>query len=325
VELLIITRTPLRISFTGGGTDIKDYYQIHGGAVVSATINKYIYITVNKKFDQSIRVSYSRTEIVPEVRELQHELVRECLRMVGITGGVEITSIADIPSGTGLGSSSSFVIGVLNALYAYAGSRLSAHELAEKACEIEISILKHPIGKQDQFAVAYGGLNFFEFGPDDSVRCSQINLSEEHLHRMERKLIMLYTGTTRSADGVLQEQKNNTLSKLDVLDYMRDQAYGMRAALETEGFTEAFALALHQGWEKKRTLASTIANREIDRLYDKALEAGAIGGKVLGAGGGGFFLFYCDEDKQKRVKDALGLEQTYFSFDYYGSRVVYFA
>ena len=321
---MIITRTPLRVSFTGGGTDMADYYRINGGAVVSMAIDKYIYITVNKKFDNEIRVSYSNTEIVKEVSELRHELAREAMRLAGIGGGIEVTSIADIPSGTGLGSSSSFTVGVLNALFTYAGSRLSARELAELACKIEIDILGHPIGKQDQYAAAYGGINYFRFLADDTVSSNRIELSADDMMQMRSKLMMFYTGITRSADGVLSEQKQNIGKKIEVLNEMKQQAADMYHTLSTSGFNRSFGEALHQGWEKKKTLAGGISNTEIARLYDAAMEAGAIGGKLLGAGGGGFLLFYCDEEYQSRVREAVGLRQVEIMPDMYGSQVVYF-
>ena len=321
---MIITRTPLRVSFTGGGTDLADYYRINGGAVVSMAIDKYIYITVNKKFDNEIRVSYSNTEIVKEVGELHHELVREALRLAGIRGGIEVTSIADIPSGTGLGSSGSFTVGVLNALFTYAGNRLSARELAELACKIEIDILGHPIGKQDQYAAAYGGINYFRFLADDTVSSNRVELSDDDLLRMRSKLMMFYTGITRSADGVLTEQKQNIGKKIEVLNEMKQQAADMYRTLSTSGFDRSFGEALHQGWERKKTLAGGISNPEIARLYQAAMEAGAVGGKLLGAGGGGFLLFYCDEENQSKVRKAVGLRQIEIMPDIYGSRVVYF-
>lgn len=321
---MIITRTPLRISFVGGGTDLADYYRINGGAVVSMAINKYIYITVNRKFDNAIRVSYSSTEIVQEVSELHHDLVREAMRLVGIKGGLEVTSIADIPSGTGLGSSSCFTVGVLNALFTYVGSRLSARELAELACKIEIEILGHPIGKQDQYAAAYGGVNYFRFLADDTVSNNRIDLSENDFMNMQRKLMLFYTGITRSADSVLTEQKQNVGKKIEALNDMKQQAADMYHILSAEGFNRKFGEALHQGWLKKQTLAGGISNPEIAQHYDAAIQAGAVGGKLLGAGGGGFLLFYCDEDKQENVRKAIGLRQIEFAPDMYGSRVVYF-
>ncbi|MBR6676350.1 MAG: GHMP kinase [Clostridia bacterium] len=320
---MIITKTPLRISFTGGGTDLPDYYLKNGGAVVSAGINKYIYITINKKFDNRIRVSYSKTEIVDEVEELNHEIVRECLKLVGIKGGIEITSISDIPSGTGLGSSSTFTVGLLNALYTYVGHRPSAKELAEQACNVEISLLRHPIGKQDQYAAAFGGTNFFEFNKDETVSRKKVYLSDTDARKMRQKLVLFYTGMRRSADGVLTEQKKNTESKLEVLDYMKNQAYDMYRSLTTEGFTKSFGDALHQGWMKKQSLASGISNPEINELYEKALNNGAVGGKLLGAGGGGFLLFYCDEQYQEDLEKAIGLRRTEFHVSQSGSRVIF--
>ena len=322
---MIITRTPLRISFTGGGTDMGEYYRINDGAVVSMAIDKYIYITVNKKFDNAIRVSYSNTEIVNGVEELNHELVREALRMAGISGGIEITSIADIPSGTGLGSSSTFTVGVLNALFTFVGRRLSAGQLADMACQIEIGILGHPIGKQDQYAASYGGLNYFRFGHDESVQRENIRMDENSWRSMKRKLMLFYTGVTRSADNVLAEQKRNTTSKLETLNGMKQQAVTMYQELSNNGFGDSFGEALHQGWLQKQTLAGGICNDTIAKHYENAIKAGAKGGKLLGAGGGGFFLFYCDEQYQSAVRDALGLQQVDISPDFYGSRVVYFA
>ncbi|NCB92498.1 MAG: GHMP kinase [Clostridia bacterium] len=321
---MIITRTPLRVSFTGGGTDMADYYRINGGAVVSMAINKYIYITVSKKFDNAIRVSYSSTEIVEKVSELHHDLVREAMHLAGITGGIEVTSIADIPSGTGLGSSSSFTVGVLNALFTYTGKRLSARDLAELACKIEIDILGHPIGKQDQYAAAYGGIHYFCFMTDDTVNYNRIELTDNDMMRMRNKLMIFYTGITRSADGVLSEQKQNIGKKIEVLNEMKQQAADMYHTLSTVGFDKSFGESLHQGWIKKQSLAGGISNPEIARIYDAAMSAGAVGGKLLGAGGGGFLLFYCDEEYQNSVREAVGLRQIDIMPDMYGSRVVYF-
>lgn len=320
---MIITKTPLRISFAGGGTDLPAYYELRSGVVVSTTINKNIYITVNKKFDETLRVSYSKTENVNCVDELQHEIVRECMKMVGIRSGIEITSIADIPAGTGLGSSSSFTVGLLNALYTYVGSTLSAQELAERACEIEIGRLGNPIGKQDQFAAAFGGQNLFEFDKNGSVKRHRIPLNDDDIRSMNRKLIMFYTGITRSANGILCEQQKKTKDKLDTLDFMKNQAYQMYQVLCEEGFNEKFGVELHEGWMKKQSIVSSISNGEIDKIYERALEAGALGGKLLGAGGGGFLLFYCDEEKQPALRKAVNLKEVDFGFSRYGSRVIY--
>lgn len=218
---MIITKTPLRISLFGGGTDLKEYYKTGHGSVLNMSIDKYIYIIVNPKFDNSIRVSYSKTENVNRIEDLQHPIVKECLQMVGITGGIEIISIADIPAGTGLGSSSCFTVGLLNALYTYTGRTLSSEELAKKACEIEINILKNPIGKQDQYACACGGINYFRFNQDETVNRERICLNPKDLQKLNRKLMMFYTGNTRSANTILTNQKANTKSKLDILHLMR--------------------------------------------------------------------------------------------------------
>lgn len=322
---MIITKTPLRISFVGGGTDISDYYRMGGGAVVSAGINKYIYITVNPKFDGSIRVSYSKTEIVPEVAEIQHEIVTACMEMVGIAGGVEITSIADIPSGTGLGSSSAFTVGLLNALYTYMGRNLSSEELAQKACEIEIDVLKHPIGKQDQYAAAYGGLNYFRFHPDETVERDRIWLSDVDMRNMISHLMLFYTGLTHDANTILREQKKNTENKRRIMDFMKSQADSMYKELKTNGFGAGFGDALKLGWEMKQNMASAITNPVITGLYEKAVAAGARGGKLLGAGGGGFLLFCVEPEKQDEIRKALsGLKEVEFHVTKYGSRVVYF-
>ena len=322
--ILIITKTPLRISFTGGGTDLAAYYENGYGAVVSTSIDKYIYITINKRFDDTIRVSYSQTEIVNSVDELKHEIARACLKMVGITGGVEITSIADIPSGTGLGSSSSFTVGLLNALYTYIGERLSAEELAERACQIEIDILNHPIGKQDQYAAAFGEINYFSFERGGAVKRDKIVLNANELRNIDRKLMMFYTGMRRSADGILERQKKEAKDKMQVLDFMRNQANEMKSYLQHKGFDQSFAEMLDAAWQKKKTVTTGISNNEIDELYGKSREAGAAGGKLLGAGGGGFILLYCDEQYQDAVREAIGLRELDFHVSTYGSRVVYF-
>lgn len=322
---MIITRTPFRVSFAGGGTDLASYYKTGYGAVVNTTIDKYMYITINKRFDDSIRVSYSKTEIVDSVDDLEHDIVKASLKMVGISKGIEITSISDIPAGTGLGSSSSFTVGLLNALYMYIGQQRSAHELAEKACQLEIDILKHPIGKQDQFAAAYGGTNYFRFNADGSVTYKPIKLSSRDLKAMNSKLSMWYTGINRNTDSILTQQNNDTLKKLDTLDFMRNQAESLAEDLNENGFSESFAKILHEGWLKKKSITESISNSRIDDLYQTALASGAKGGKILGAGGGGFLLLYCDTEKRDNVRDALGLTNMPFKITCHGSRVVYFS
>lgn len=320
---MVITRTPFRVSFVGGGTDLSEYY-IHGhGSVISATINKYMYITVNKRFDNSIRVSYSSTEIVNDVNDIKHDIVREALKMVGIDKGIEITSVSDIPSGTGLGSSSSFTVGLLNALYTYKGQQWSAHDLAQKACELEIDILGHPIGKQDQFAAAYGGLNYYRFNKNGSVDYKPITFSDKDFQKMSECLSMYYTGITRKADNILAEQKNTTGGKTAVLDYMCNQADLLVNELSNNGFNDSFAIALRNGWERKKSIVNEISNTKIDSLYNLAMENGAKGGKLLGAGGGGFLLFYCDPNNKERMSKALGLRELPIRFTRHGSRVVF--
>ena len=318
---MIITKTPLRISLFGGGTDLKAYYKTGHGSVLNMSIDKYIYIIVNPKFDKSIRVSYSKTEIVDKVEDLQHPIVKECLQMVGITNGIEIISIADIPAGTGLGSSSCFTVGLLNALYTYTGRTLSSEELAQKACEIEINILKNPIGKQDQYACACGGINYFRFNQDETVLREHLQL--DNVPELNRKLMMFYTGDTRSANEILSKQQANTKAKLQTLHIMRKQADDMKDDIQANGVTARIGEELHKGWLLKKSLAQGISNPVIDGAYERAIAAGAIGGKVLGAGGGGFILVYCDEDKQNNVRNEILLPEVDFRISQYGSRVIY--
>lgn len=319
---MIISKTPFRISFVGGGTDIDTFYKDHNGAVVSAAINKYMYIAVNKKFDGKIRVSYSSTEIVNSVDELQHDIIRAALEMTGITDGIEIVSVSDIPKGTGLGSSSAFTVGLLNALYLYQGNQLSNTELAEKACEIEIDILKSPIGKQDQYAAACGGVNMFEFCSDGSVSRTPIQFQHDDFMKANRRLMMFYTGNERSANSILAQQKKDMPSKVQTLCAMRDQAYSLNEELIRNGFTEQFGVALKSAWEMKRTISGGISNLRIDELHKAAMDAGAVGGKLLGAGGSGFLLFYVDENKQDAVREAVGLPELDFRFSKYGTRII---
>lgn len=322
---MIITRTPFRISFVGGGTDLASYYRTGYGAVVNATIDKYMYITLNKRFDDSIRVSYSTTEIVDRVEDIRHDIVREALKMTGVTRGIEITSISDIPAGTGLGSSSSFAVGLLNALYTYKGQQRSAHELAQKACSLEIEVLGRPIGKQDQFAAAYGGVNYFRFNSDESVMYRPVSLPKGELEKLNNRLSMWYTGVSRSADGILARQNADTGKNLAALNDMRAQADELPVKLCEQGAAPALAAALHVGWMKKKSLAGGISSAHIDELYEKALQNGALGGKILGAGGGGFLLLYCDADRREQLAGALGLRELHFRLTNHGSRVVFFS
>jgi D-glycero-alpha-D-manno-heptose-7-phosphate kinase len=324
---MIISRTPLRISFVGGGSDLPAFYQQEAGAVVSTAINKYIYITVNPKFDGQIRASYSRTEIVSHANELKHELIREALKMVRIDGGIEITSISDIPSrGTGLGSSSTYTVGLLNALYAYRNYFAGSERLAREACMIEIERCGKPIGKQDQYIAAYGGLKFIRFNSDENVFVDPIVCAPETRERLQEGLLLLYTGLVRSADDILCEQSHNTQTdeeKRAGLRRMVDLAEQMREALlcnDLGGFGEV----LHAGWTEKRKLASGITKPCIDEWYERARAHGAIGGKILGAGGGGFLLLYAPPERHPEICEALPeLRPIDFGFSQQGSKLIY--
>lgn len=322
---MIISRTPLRISFAGGGTDLKSFYSLEAGAVLSTAINKYIYVTVNKKFDHHIRLSYSKTEIVESIDQIEHDLVRECMKLTGVTSGIEITSIADIPSkGTGLGSSSSFTVGLLNALYAYKGEFASAERLAKEACKIEIEIVGEPIGKQDQYIASYGGLEFIEFLPDDNVYVDPVICKREVKEKLQEHLLLLYTGITRRANTILTEQKKNTRSKQDVLSSMRKLADELKIVLQEGKNLNRVGELLNEGWNLKRQMASGITSSDIDELYKKALRKGALGGKILGAGGGGFLLLFCPLNKKGKIRDAFpDLQETIFRFEPQGSKIIY--
>lgn len=324
---MIITRTPLRISFAGGGSDLPAFYEQEQGAVVSTAIDKYIYITVNPKFDHKIRASYSVTEITDSVEEVRHELIREALYLLEIRQGIEITSISDIPSqGTGLGSSSTYTVGLLNALYAYRGHMAGAERLAREACYIEIERCAKPIGKQDQYIAAYGGLQFIRFNPDGSVFSDPIICSPRTRHQLEQGLLLLYTGLTRRADDILSEQSRETRSddaKRVSLRNMVKLAHQLQEALSRDD-VEAFGEVLHAGWLEKRKLANGISNGQIDEWYERARAAGAIGGKILGAGGGGFLLVYADPARHADICRALPeLRPVPFHFCPQGSKVIY--
>jgi D-glycero-alpha-D-manno-heptose-7-phosphate kinase len=324
---MIISRTPLRISFAGGGSDLPAFYRQDPGAVVSTAIDKYIYVTVNSKFDDRIRASYSRTEIVDCVDELQHELIREALKMVRVCRGIEITSISDIPSqGTGLGSSSTYTVGLLNALYAHRNYFAGAERLSKEACSIEIERCSKPIGKQDQYIAAFGGLKFIRFNPDESVFVDPVICAPETRRKLQDGLLMLYTGLVRSADNILSEQSRNTATddvKRTSLRRMVELAEQMCEALlrnDLGGFGEL----LHEGWMEKRKLATGISKPCIDEWYERARTHGAIGGKILGAGGGGFLLLYAPSEKHPAICEALPeLRPISFRFEPQGSKLIY--
>ena len=324
---MLISRTPLRISFAGGGSDLPAFYREEPGAVVSTTINKYIYINVNKKFDPGIRASYSITETVASVDELRHELIRESMKLLELQGGIEITSISDIPSqGTGLGSSSTYTVGLLNALYAYTGRFAGAERLAREACDIEIARCAKPIGKQDQYIAAYGGLQYIQFNPDESVFVDPIICQPATKQHLQERLLMLYTGVTRSANHILEEQKANTERDNDrrrTLRAMTRMAQDLRVALSNDDL-DSFGEILHEGWLLKQQLANGISNGRINEWYSTAREHGAIGGKILGAGGGGFLLLYAPAERHAGIIAALPeLSPMPFAFEPQGSKIVY--
>ncbi len=323
-EGMIISRTPLRISFLGGGTDIKEYYAIDGGAVVSAAIDRYIHIMVNKKFDDKIRASYSRTEIVSSVEELRHPLIREALRLLDIRNGVEIVSISDIPSeGTGLGSSSSFTVGLLNALHAWIGEHVSAKQLAEEACRIERDIVNDPGGKQDQYIAAFGGIRLLEFLPNDDVHVKYVLMPNGGKKILDDNLMLFYTGITRSSSSILSGQIGGMAGKLDYYSSMRQMAYQCASLLEKSDISAVGEL-LDKGWHIKKSLGNGISNEQIDEIYQRARSAGAYGGKITGAGGGGFLLLLAPPERQEGIEKELApLKQEKVSIDMLGSRIVY--
>lgn len=293
---MIITKTPFRASFAGGGTDLPAFYEQEDGFVLSMAIESFMYIAVHRFFENRIVLKYSQTENVETVDEIRHGLIRECMKITGVTDPVEITSFADIPSkGSGLGSSSSFAVGLISALRAYQGLPVTSAISAALACEVEIGKLGEPIGKQDQYAAAYGGMNGITFHRDGNVTVEPLHLGREALRHMEEHLVMFYTGVVRSASGILQEQSRNTSedkSKFSLLQDMKALGYQLRNALLVEDIDQIGPI-MHEGWEMKKGLASKISMPEIDEAYAAAMAAGATGGKLLGAGGGGFLLFYC--------------------------------
>ena len=321
---MIITRTPFRVSFAGGGSDLADFYEKYGGCVLSTSINRYCYISIHPYFnEQGTMLKYSESELVTDLSQIRHRIFNCVLNEVKLQG-VEITSTADVPGGTGLGSSSTFTVGLLNAVNCYRGKYLSKGKIAAKACQVEIEKLGSPIGKQDQYAAACGGLNFIRFHPDGEVSVSPIVMQPETYRRLQQNLVMFYTGDVRSANAILAEQKRNISAedKAKNLRRMCALAEEMKGALEQNDLS-SFGRLLNDGWELKRTLASGISNPAIDEAYDTAMKNGALGGKLLGAGGGGFLLFYCEPDKQEQLRVALRLRPFPFSFEKDGTSVIY--
>lgn len=324
---MIISKTPLRMSFVGGGSDLPVFYRKYGGAVVSTAINKFVYVTVNKKFDDRIRLSYSKTEDAKSAEKIKHPLVREALQMLGIRGGVEITSIADIPGkGTGLGSSSSFTVGLLNALHAFADRYASAEKLAEESCTIEIKRCGEPIGKQDQYAAAFGGFNLIQFNADDSVSVEPIICKRETIEQLQRNLLVFYTGVTRSASALLKTQSasvSSSKTKQNVLKRMVKLTHSLKAELQKNNL-DAFGEIIHENWELKRSLAVGVSTPTIDDWYARARKAGAIGGKLLGAGSGGFLMFYAPQARHEEITRELSdLHCTTLRFEAQGSKIIF--
>jgi len=320
---MIITQTPLRIGLLGGGTDLPGYYREHGGRVLNCAIDKYIYVIVNQRFDDDIYVNYSRKEIVSRLDDLEHELVREAMRMTGVAGGVEITTLADIPSaGSGLGSSSAVTVGLLHALSAYQGRHMTAEKLAEQACAIEIECCGKPIGKQDQYIAALGGIRDIRFGPGEEVVVGELMLSVATGSALQKQIMLFYTGVTRSADPILAEQNSNIKAVSSQLDLMRDLA-GFAVDRLRDGDVDAIGAAVRESWEVKRKLASGVSNGQIDAAVRRALDAGASGVKVTGAGGGGFLLVMCPVEQQHAVRQSLAdMRELPVKLDRLGSRVV---
>ena len=324
---MINTATPFRISFAGGGSDIPVFYRRRKGAVLSTSINKYVYLSIHSYFNlKQTLLKYSQNELIDNVNEIKHPVFREVMRELLPDGGVEIVSTADIPSGTGLGSSSTFTVSLLQAAYAYRGEFCSKERLARKACEVEIKKLQEPIGKQDQYAAAYGGLNFIEFNSNESVVVSPLILPAEIITQLENNLLLFYMGTQRSTKEILTDQNKQVSmdsEKFNNLLKIVDMAYEMREQL-LRGDLKGFVHTMHEGWILKRTLSHKITNTKIDRYYDRALEYGALGGKLLGAGGGGFLLLYCEPENQERLRKALfDCFELPFKFDWNGTRIIY--
>jgi len=324
---IVVTRTPLRVSFAGGGTDLADFYEQDYGAVFSAAIDKYIFVTVKRHselFNEPIRINYSVTELVKNLDEIQNNIARECLRLLQVDPPIYISTVGDLPASTGLAGSSSFAVGLLHALHAYRGERVSPGQLAEEATHIEIQVLKEPIGKQDQYAAAFGGLNFFRFNPGGGVTIEPVRVNNAFLGDLFDHVLMFWTGMQRNASSVLTEQRRNIPDKLACLRKMRDHAGQLQSLAANGPFDPgAFGRILHESWLLKRQLASSISSSQIDDYYERARNAGAEGGKICGAGNGGFLLFIARPEKQPAVRHALAqLLEVPIRYEVHGSRVL---
>lgn len=324
---MIIARSPLRISLGGGGTDLPSYYKEHGGFLIAAAIDKYVYATVMRPFTPGIYLKYSSLEQVQQVIDVNHPIIRECLKEMSLrTPQVEITTLADIPSGTGLGSSGSFTTALLKALYCHYRENIHPRELAELACKIEIDNLGEPIGKQDQYIAAFGGVTSFIFNKDGTVEAEPLKISIETLHNLEDNLLLFFTGITRSASSILLDQdkksKVNNKEMVENLDFIKNLGYQSQDAL-LSGDTNKFGELMHIHWQHKQLRSKDMTNEFINKAYETALKNGAVGGKLVGAGGGGFLMFYCSEKVQLRnAMSQLGLEEVRFKFDFEGTKVI---
>ncbi len=324
---MIITRSPLRISLGGGGTDLPSYSNEHGGYLIAAAIDKYVYVTVNRPFQEEIILKYSSIERIGKISDVEHPIIREVLRSLNLTTPqIEISSIADIHAGTGLGSSGSFTTALIKALYTHYRLNIHPKELAELACDIEINKLGEPIGKQDQYIAAYGGITDFTFKEDGSVLAASLPLSVQTIHDLEDNLMLFFTGISRSASGILVDQNSKSLrndeAMLENLHYTKDLGRRSKEAL-TKGDTFTFGTLMNEHWEFKRIRTSGMTNSFIDDAYAKALKSGAIGGKLVGAGGGGFLMFYADnKEKLRKAMAEFGLEEVRFKFDFEGTKVI---
>ena len=324
---MILIRSPLRITLGGGGTDLKSYYQNHEGILLSAAINKYIYISVLKPFEKGIYLKYSELEKVNTINEIKHPIIRECLEMIDANNNqIEISALADIPSGTGLGSSSSFTTGLIKALYQYKKYHISQEDLAKLACKIEIDILNEPIGKQDQYIASIGGLTNFIFHKNDSVTISPLNITKETIYQLEDNLLLFFTGFTRRASNILNDQKSKSISNnkkmIENLHYIKKLGVLSKESLEKGDLLE-FARLMNEHWQFKKNRTNGMTNKQIDEWYDLAMNSGALGGKLVGAGGGGFLMFYAhDCHKLRKVMKNSGLEEVRFNFDFEGTKVL---
>jgi D-glycero-alpha-D-manno-heptose-7-phosphate kinase len=324
---MIISRAPVRFSLGGGGTDLPSYSATYGGFLVAAAIDKYVFVGANKRFYKSIRLAYSKSETVDTIDQIEHRLFREALRLTNVSESIELVSMADVPGSSGLGSSGSFTVALLNALHTYKREFVSTEQLADEACKIEIDILKEPIGKQDQYIAAYGGITAFTFSPDGSVHSERVPMKDDALDALESNLMIYYSGVERSASAVLAEQKKTIQSSSDAVQRMhriKELGYEVRRLL-IDGDIDRYGELLHEHWTNKRKLASNMTDSTIDEHYEAARKAGAIGGKLMGAGGGGFFMFYVRPQERRGVYDAMtarGLRPLRFRFDHDGARIM---